>query len=157
MINIDLDKIKPYKNNAKKHTAEQIKKVSESIKRFGFVQPIVIDKNNEIIIGHCRYEASKVLGLKVVPCIMVDKLSDEEIKALRLADNKLNESEWDMGLVLEELEDLDIGLVELTGFDVDELSDINFDDIESNENREKKYKDQTVTCPGCGNNFIIKI
>ena len=68
---INIQDIKPYKNNAKKHDETQIKNVAESIKQFGFVQPIVLDKNNEIVIGHCRYEASKLLGLEEVPCVRV--------------------------------------------------------------------------------------
>ena len=97
---IETDKLKPYSKNAKKHSQKQIQQVAESIKRFGFIQPIVIDKNNEVVIGHCRLEAAKLLGLKEVPFISVEKLSDGEVKALRLADNKLNESDWDMGLAI---------------------------------------------------------
>jgi len=108
--------IKTYKKNAKKHSKKQIEQVANSIKRFGFAQPLVIDKNNEIIIGHCRLEASKKLGLTEVPTLKMESLSDEEVKALRLADNKLNESEWDMALVLPELKALDTDLLKLTGF-----------------------------------------
>lgn len=92
--------------------------MAESIKKFGFNQPIVIDKNNVIIVGHARYEASKLLGLKDVPVLQVD-LTDEEAKAYRLADNKLNESDWDMDLVIEELKGLNDELIDLTGFDKD--------------------------------------
>jgi len=116
---MDIDLIKPYTKNAKKHDKKQIKQVSDSIKRFGFVQPIVIDKNNEVVIGHCRLEAAKLLGLKDVPTVSVENLSDEEVKALRLADNKLNESAWDMNLVIEDLKGLDSDLLDLTGFDKD--------------------------------------
>ena len=89
-----VEDIKPYSKNAKKHDKKQVKQVADSIKRFGFVQPIVIDKNNEVVIGHCRLEASKLLGLKDVPTVSVENLSDKEVQALRLADNKLNESAW---------------------------------------------------------------
>ena len=118
-MNIEISKIKPYSKNAKKHPQKQIKQVANSIKRFGFVQPIVIDKNNEVVIGHCRLEAAKLLGLTEVPYISVENLSDEEVKALRLADNKLNESEWDLNLVIEELKGLSSEMMELTGFDKD--------------------------------------
>ena len=67
-----IDLIKPYPKNAKKHDKKQIKQVANSIKRFGFVQPIVIDKNNEVVIGHCRLEAAKLLNLKEVPTISVE-------------------------------------------------------------------------------------
>jgi DNA modification methylase len=112
--------IKPYEKNAKKHPAKQIKQVAESIKAFGFNQPIVVDKNGVIIVGHGRYEAAKLLGLKDVPAIKVN-LTDEQAKAYRLADNKLNESEWDMGLAIEELKGLSDELIDLTGFDRDLL------------------------------------
>jgi site-specific DNA-methyltransferase (adenine-specific) len=116
-----LSKIKTYPKNAKKHDKKQIQQVANSIKRFGFVQPIVIDKNNEVVIGHCRLEAAKLLGLKEVPTISVENLSEKEVRALRLADNKLNESAWDMDLAISDLKELDEDLLNLTGFDKDLL------------------------------------
>jgi len=113
---ISIEEIKPYNENAKVHKVKQIKQVADSIKRFGFAQPLVVDKNNELIIGHCRLEASKELGYTEVPVLKMEELSDKEVKALRLADNKLNESEWDMALVLPELKALDTDLLRLTGF-----------------------------------------
>ena len=119
ILNIPIEKIKPYSKNAKTHSKKQIEQVANSIQRFGFSQPLVIDKNNEIIIGHCRLEASKKLGLKEVPTLKMENLSDKEVKALRLADNKLNESDWNMDLAIEELKLLDPELLDLTGFDKD--------------------------------------
>jgi DNA modification methylase len=118
-----IENIKPYPKNAKKHPQKQVQQVAASIKRFGFVQPIVIDKHNEVVIGHCRLEAAKLLGLTEVPTISVDKLTADEVKALRLADNKLNESDWNMELAIEDLMDLgpDKELFDLTGFDRDLL------------------------------------
>jgi len=116
---MDITLIKPYSKNAKKHDKRQIDLVANSIKRFGFVQAIVIDRNNEIVIGHCRFLAAKQLGLKDVPVISVENLTDDQVKALRLADNKLNESAWDMGLVVEDLKGLDTELLDLTGFSRD--------------------------------------
>lgn len=121
---MNIDDIRPYPRNAKKHPKSQVEKIAKSIKRFGFNQPIVIDKNNEIVVGHGRYEAAKLLGLQDVPVVRVDSLSEEEVKAYRLADNKLNESEWDMELALEDLRGLSDEMMELTGFDSDILSDI---------------------------------
>ena len=115
---MDLSKIKPYEKNAKKHPKKQIEQVANSITKFGFNQPIVVDKQGTIIVGHGRYEASKLLGLVDVPVIKVN-LTEEEAKAYRLADNKLNESEWDMGLVIEELKGLSEEMIDLTGFDKD--------------------------------------
>jgi len=125
-----VSEIKPYPANAKKHTKKQIEMVANSIKRFGFVQPIVIDKNNEVVIGHCRLEASKMLGITEVPTIMVDNLTNEEVRALRIADNKLNESDWDMDLVIGDLKQLDSDLVDITGFDKDLLIEPNEKDDE---------------------------
>jgi len=139
---MNINDLKPYDKNAKKHDEKQIKQVAESIKRFGFVQPLVIDKENTIIIGHCRYEASKILGIEEVkigqgfakkgenfiPAILIEDLTEQEIKALRLADNKLNESGWNMDLVVEELKGFDADLVDLTGFDDDILNNNKYDD-----------------------------
>ena len=120
MINsISINQIKPYGKNAKRHDKKQIQQVANSIKEFGFRQPIVIDKDNVIIAGHGRYEAAKLLGLKEIPIIKADDLSDERVKAYRLADNKLNESEWDMSLVIEELKELSDSMLDLTGFEKD--------------------------------------
>jgi DNA modification methylase len=112
--------ITPYSKNAKKHPAKQIEQIAASIKEFGFNQPIVVDKQGVIIVGHGRYEAAKLLGIKDPPTITVD-LTEDQAKAYRLADNKLNESEWDMQLVIEELKGLSEPMVELTGFDTDLL------------------------------------
>jgi len=122
---IEIDLIKPYLNNAKKHPTKQIKQIANSIKEFGFNQPIVIDKKNEIIVGHGRYLAARELGLKTVPFVRLENLSKEQVKAYRLADNKLNESEWDLKMVIDELKELDLkGFnIDLTGFDKDLLID----------------------------------
>jgi DNA modification methylase len=117
---MDISKIKPYEKNAKVHPKKQIEQVANSIKEFGFNQPIVLDKNNVIIVGHGRYEAAKLLGLDDVPTITVD-LTEEQAKAYRLADNKLNESEWDMKLAVDELKELSEEMQGLTGFDLDLL------------------------------------
>ena len=78
----------PYSKNAKKHDKTQIANVAESIKQYGFVQPIVIDKNNTVVIGHCRLLAAKQLKMKEVPCVCVEDLTDEQVKALRIVDKR---------------------------------------------------------------------
>lgn len=108
--------IVPYGKNAKKHPDKQVIQVANSIQEFGFNQPIVVDKNNVIIVGHGRFLAAHFLGLKEVPVLVLD-VSEEKAKAYRLADNKLNESEWDMQLVISELKELSLEMVDLTGFD----------------------------------------
>lgn len=112
----------PYEKNPRLNE-NAVDKVAESIKAYGFKVPIVIDKNNVIVCGHTRYNASKKLKLKEVPCIIADDLTDNQIKAFRIADNKVSDfSIWDNKLLLEELD----GLGDLfTGF---EFSDI-FNDI----------------------------
>ena len=116
-----LTDIKPYQKNPR-HKYD-INKVAQSIKEFGFQQPIVVDKAGVIIVGHGRYEAAKSLNLKSIPVTIAD-LSPEKAKAYRIADNKTNEySDWDMGLLIQEFTDLlDNNYdLELTGFDSDEL------------------------------------
>lgn len=118
--NLRLNDLIPYENNAKRHDKKQINNVAESIKEYGFVQPIVVDKNNIVVIGHCRLEASKKLGLESVPCVRVEELTDEQVKALRIADNKTNESKWDMDALAAELEELDFSDFDFDfGFDTD--------------------------------------
>lgn len=119
IINLKLNEIRPYEDNAKKHPPEQVEQVANSIKEFGFNQPIVVDKDNVIVVGHGRYMASQSLGLEEVPVLVLDQLNENQLKAYRLADNKLNESDWNMELVVKELKKLDIKMAELTGFDTD--------------------------------------
>lgn len=108
--------IQPYPKNAKRHTDKQVKQIVDSIREFGFNQPIVIDANGVIIVGHGRYMAAHLIGMEMVPTVSVD-ISPERAAAYRLADNKLNESEWDMDIVLEELKLLSGDMIDLTGFD----------------------------------------
>lgn len=109
----------PYKNNAKKHPKEQVEQIANSIKEFGFTQPVLIDENNNVIAGHGRILGAKKAGLKSVPTVCLNDLTEEQIKAYRLADNKLNESDWNLKLLDEELENIfDIDM-SLFGFDVD--------------------------------------
>lgn len=101
-----IDEIKPYEKNPRKNE-DSVKFVANSIKEFGFKVPIVIDADNVIVAGHTRWKAAKQLGLEKVPCIKADDLSPAQIKAFRLADNKVGEfSQWDMDLLGDELKDL---------------------------------------------------
>lgn len=106
--NISTKDLIPYERNTKKHDKTQINNVAESIKQYGFVQPLVIDKDNVVVIGHCRLLAAKQLKMKEVPCVCVDDLTEEQVKALRIVDNKSNESEWDLDILPDELADLDL-------------------------------------------------
>ena len=129
ITNQPIGSIVPYSKNAKEHSDKQIDQVAKSIDRFGWAQPLVVDQNNNLIIGHCRLLAAKKLNLETVPVIKLENLSEEEVKSLRLADNKLNESAWNMELVVEELKGLDSELLSLTGFS----SDLVLDDDEKDD------------------------
>lgn len=123
IINKKISELKPYENNPRDNS-KAIEKVAESIKNFGFKVPLVIDKNNIIVTGHTRYKASQLLGLKEVPCIIADDLNEKQIKAFRLADNKVSDySIWDNKKLLEELEELNFEI--FTGFEESDL----FEDI----------------------------
>ena len=114
---VDINNIKPYKKNPRKND-EAIPYVMESIKQFGFKNPVILDKNNVIVAGHTRIESAKRLGITEIPCIYADDLTDEQIKAFRLADNKVAEiAEWDIDLLDTELDDiLDIDMTDF-GFE----------------------------------------
>lgn len=113
--------LKPYKKNAKKHTKEQVEDIANSIKEFGFTQPVIIDKNMSVVAGHGRILGAKKVGLKNVPTVMLEELTEEQIKAYRLVDNKLNESEWDYSLLDEELSVLEKDIdMDLFGFEIEE-------------------------------------
>ena len=108
----------PYAKNAKKHSDKQIQNVAKSIREYGFVQPVVIDRGGIIVIGHCRVLAAKTLNMEEVPCVCVDDLTPEQVNALRIVDNKTNESEWDIDTLEADLLSLD-----LSEFDFDWDSD----------------------------------
>ena len=105
--------LKPYAGNAKKHDEKQIKNVMQSIKDFGIIQPLVVDKDNVLIIGHCRLIACKRLKLKEAPVVRLEDLTPEEANKLRLLDNKLNESEWDFDLLADDVPELDFSMYDI--------------------------------------------
>src|SRR3990167_6100906 len=143
MIEVALDKITPYSKNAKQHPRKQIQQIADSIREFGFNQPLVVDKDNVIIVGHGRYEAAKLLNLAKVPVLQVN-LSEKKAKAYRLADNKLNESDWDMEMVIEELKSLeDDALLALTGFTKDLITGVQEDNFNAQEAYDKIKIPQT--------------
>ena len=121
IIMLPVPEVRPYEKNPRKN-AEAVKYVKASIEKFGFKQPIIVDSNRVIIAGHTRLEAAKSLGMAEVPCIVADDLTDAQVKALRLADNKVAEfSEWEMNLLGEELGEL----AEISDID---MGDFGFDD-----------------------------
>ena len=119
ILNLGLEEIKPYEKNPRNND-NAVDAVAASIREFGFKVPIIIDKDNIIVAGHTRYKAAKKLGLKTVPCIKADDLTDEQVKAFRLADNKVSEqAEWNFELLNEELETITMDM-EQFGFDLPE-------------------------------------
>lgn len=128
---LPIDEIVPYVRNQKKHDKKQIDNVAQSLREFGWVQPVVVDKDNNIIIGHCRILAAQKLARNnpdflQVPVVKLEDLSPEEANKLRLLDNKLNESDWDLDILAEDIPELDF-----SGFDIDwELPTPELDDEE---------------------------
>ena len=165
IIDVKLTDLKPYEKNPR-HNDEAVKGVANSIKQFGFKVPIIIDKNNVIVAGHTRYKAGLELGLETVPCIIADDLTPKQIKAFRLADNKVAEkSYWDFDLLNEELADLKIDFnmsdfdfkVDVDEKDIDDLfiddeggkdtptPSSGSDDVPPSAEETKK-----IQCPHCG-------
>lgn len=153
IVNIAVDKLVPYENNPRNNT-EAIQYVANSIKEFGFKVPLVIDSDNVVICGHTRLLAAKQLGLKDVPCVVADDLTDEQIKAFRLADNKVGEiATWDLNKLQLELDFLDCNMEEFGFISAMEEPDIT-DFLEDHESKTKEPK--TVVCPECGHAFTVE-
>ena len=146
--------LKPYEKNPRKND-DAVQYVANSIKEFGFKQPIVIDKDNNIVCGHTRWKACKKLGIQTVPCVVADDLTEEQIKAFRIADNKVSEmAGWDFPMLdaeLAEIEMLDMADFgfQNTAFDEDTISDL-FADAPEKEKESKK-----IQCPHCGKWFKV--
>lgn len=138
-----VDELIPYEKNPRTIPEEAINAVAESIQEFGFKNPILIDKDNVIVAGHTRRLASLKLGLERVPCVVVDDLTPQQIKALRLADNKTNElASWDFGELDLELADLLDMDMERFGFDIDE-------DVEEKETKSVGLNEQWQIIVDC--------
>lgn len=135
VVYLPVNEIKTYEKNAKIHTEAQVRRIANSIKEFGFKQPIIVDKNNFVVAGHGRLLAAKEIGMSELPCIRADDLTDEQIKAFRLADNKVSESMWDDSLL--ELELLNIVDLDMSNFGFG-------DDEEEEDEAEKEKVEKTV-------------
>ena len=156
-----LEDLRVYENNPRKND-EAVPYVAASIKEFGFKVPIIIDKNNVIIAGHTRYKAAKELKLKSVPVVVADDLTEDQVNAFRLIDNKTQElSSWDFNKLLDELNSL-IDDIDMTQFgfspigeeeesgnkasqDLDQGEELDLDDFD-----DEKFE---CTCPACGFKF----
>lgn len=154
---IDIEKLIPYINNPRIND-NAVDLVAASIKEFGFKNPILIDKENVIIAGHTRLKAAKKLGLKEVPVIRVEDLTDKQIKAFRIADNKTADfADWDMELLeleLEELEDIFTGFSEEEKEVIFNASNVDIDSFfEDAEETNKEKEEKEIQCPHCGMYF----
>lgn len=145
---INISELTPYDKNPRLND-DAVPKVAESIRQFGFKVPIVIDSNNVIVAGHTRYKAAQSLGIEQVPCIVADDLSPEQIKAYRLADNKVAEfADWDFTALHEELE-------ALADFDMQDFGFMAADEIEwagvpeLSESTYEEPKKKQLQCPEC--------
>ena len=154
--NVKIDKLKPYENNARTHSPEQIEKIAKSIEQFGFINPVLIDGDYGIIAGHGRVEGAKQLGMTEVPCIFVEDLTETQKRAYILADNKLTlDAGWDDLILKEELqalEDLNFDIT-LTGFEEYDISDINIDGFFEQAGEQKEKEPKKIQCPHCGEWF----
>ena len=154
IITMKTSDVLPYLRNSKKHNETQINNVAQSIKEFGFTQPIVVDKDNNIIIGHCRTLAAQKLGIEEIPVVKMEDLTPEQANKLRLLDNKLNESEWDIGLLSE-----DIPSLNFEGFDINwgisDLTDLSDEFLNSlySDKEDKSKEPKKIQCPHCGEWF----
>ena len=156
----------PYENNPR-NNAPAVKAVAESIQAFGFKVPIVIDKDNVIVCGHTRLMAALRLGLDTVPCVRADDLTDEQVKAFRLADNKTSElAEWDFTKLEQELAELDNWDMSAFGFDIDMSIDEPTEVVEDDYNEEPPAEPKAklgdiyqlgswVYCKKCGKKHYI--
>lgn len=150
---VGIDRIVPYARNPRKNTAA-VDKVAASLREFGFRQPIVVDREMTVIAGHTRLLAAKKLGLTEVPVHIAEGLTETQIKAYRIADNRIGaEASWDADLLKLEMTDLhNFGIdVALTGFDAGELEKIMYDEL--NPEQFDSYGEDIETnheCPKCG-------
>lgn len=156
---MSIDDIKPYENNPRDND-DAVDSVANSIKEFGWQQPIVVDKEMVIIVGHTRYKAAKKLGMDKVPVVVASNLTPEQVKAYRLADNKVGElADWDFGKLNTELQEIDDNdLMMKLGFDESDLDladswddDGSLDDYEEPDSEENSGGNETtLVCPNCG-------
>lgn len=126
IVEVNVNDLKEYENNPR-FNDDAVEYVARSIEQFGFKVPCVIDSNNVIVTGHTRVKAAKFLGMDTVPCIVADDLTEDQIKAFRLADNKVGEiAQWDMDALKIELDEIKFDMGEFGFIDID-IGDIDFE------------------------------
>lgn len=152
---VSIKNIKPYFNNAKKHSKRQIEKIAKSIEQFGWKQNLVIDNNGEIVVGHGRYEAAKLLGMTEVPCVRADDLTEDEIRLYRLVDNRISSDEYDTNIEFAELSEisLDFDDYDLELFSMDDIEEVDGYDMH---NDDREYFTAAFTFPIAKKEQILK-
>lgn len=149
VVNMPIEALKEYENNPRLND-DAVEYVARSIEEFGFKNPIIVDHENVIIAGHTRLKAARFLGLEEVPVIVADDLTEEQVRAFRLADNKVGEmAKWDFEALQVELDAINLdmgefGFIELSDIDVDSF----FEDIEPKEEEEPE-ESKEIQCPHC--------
>lgn len=155
IVELPIKALKPYKRNPRKND-KAVEYVANSIRQFGFKVPIVIDENYEIVCGHTRWKAAKVIGLESVPCIMADDLNEDQIRAFRLADNKTAEmADWDFDLLEMEFNDIDPELFDMSDFGF--FQDDEQEDKAPTEVTEDDFDETTVTESVCKRGQVWKL
>lgn len=155
--NMAVSDIRPYQNNSKQHSEKQVQQIAQSIQQFGFNNPLLIDADGEIIAGHGRYLAAKLLKLESVPVIRLEHLSNSQKRAFRIADNKISENGggWDLELLKVELKDLELNAdfdIQITGFDT-----IDVDVMLSEKPQKAKTTDKENAVPYISDDEVITV
>lgn len=151
---ISLEKIRPYENNPRLND-DAVDAVAASMDEFGVLVPIVLDSDYTIVAGHTRYKAAQKRGVDSYPCLIADNLTDEQVKAYRLADNKTAEiAKWNDAALVQEIAEIENIDMEQFGFIACGKSDIDFDSF-FDEAAPKEQQPKTVTCPHCGKEFEL--
>ena len=155
IIEKSINDLTPYENNPRKND-KSVDYVANSIEQFGFKVPIVIDSSGMIVAGHTRYKASVKLKMETIPCIVADDLTEEQIKAFRLVDNKVGESSrWDMDLLVDELDGIfDLEMSNFGDWGI-EIPDFDLGN-DGDEQAKSSQTNDTCTCPKCGFEWVKK-
>lgn len=155
IITMDVDELHEYENNPRLNE-NAVEPVAESIREFGFKVPILIDKDNVIIAGHTRLKAARSLGMDEVPCIRCEDLSPEQVKAFRLADNKVGEfADWDLSALNIELGEIEMDMERFGFFDLPEVDIDQFLSDHVKEPTDKAEEPKRIQCPHCGEWFDV--
>lgn len=160
-VDIAVEQVVPYDKNPR-YNDNAVEAVARSIEEFGFQQPLVLDKDYVVIVGHTRLKAAQQLGLETVPCVIADGLSEEQVKAYRLADNKVGElANWDFELLQQELDDVVEIDMEDFGFYTGDV-DIDWASVEDlSEEAYEEPKKTMLQCPHCNHvdskNHFLKV